>query len=398
MSPRTILHVDLDAFFCSVEVCLKPELKGAPFVVGGSPRSRGVVASASYEARRYGIRSAMPTAQALRLCPQLIVVPPRHSTYGEVSDQIMERLKAAAPVVEQISVDEAFLDVSDDARPGLQIARVLKSAIVEGFGLPSSWGVAGNKLVAKIATTVGKPDGLVVVPAGQEREFLAPLPVGMLWGVGPKTQAHLAKLGISTIGDLAALPEGTLKAQLGQHGTDLAARARGEDDSPVVDAYEPRSLSGETTYPADVADPRALEQTLLEISEELGSRLRKIQRAASTVRVKIRWPDFSTHTRQKRLSQPTDRDGEIYQAAKVLFHGIWSRGKAVRLLGVGVSDLGPPSRQLELFDRSWDQDRNLLRAVDSIRERYGKESIQRASGLESSAKPNPKSTPDTSRR
>jgi len=398
MKPRTVLHVDLDAFFCSVEARLNPQLSGIPFVVGGSPRSRGVVASASYEARRYGVRSAMPTAQAIRLCPKLIVVPPRHSTYGEVSDQIVERLRVAAPVVEQLSVDEAFLDASDDPRPGQEIARLLKASIAEEFGLPSSWGVASNKLVAKIATTVGKPDGLVVVPAGQEVEFLRPLPVEMLWGVGPKTQARLAELGVATIGHLAELPEEILKSELGSHGMELAARARGEDNRPVVDAYEPRFLSGETTYPSDVSDPTILQQTLLEISEDLGARLRKVERAASTVRVKIRWPDFSTLTRQKRLSQPTDQDGEIYETAKALFLRLWSRGKAVRLLGVGVSELGPPSRQLQLFDRSWAEDGSLLRAVDAIRAKFGKESIQRASGMASDGKIRREDPSEPSRR
>ncbi|MGH2605529.1 MAG: Y-family DNA polymerase, partial [Anaerolineales bacterium] len=203
---RTILHVDLDSFFCSVEEILQPSLRGQAFVVAGQPGHRGVVASASYPARRHGIRSAMPTAQALRLLPDLVVVPPRHGTYGDFSRKVMALLRESAPRVESISVDEAFLDASDDPRGGEAAASALQREIRHRFQLPSSWGVASNKLVAKIATNVGKPNGLIVVPAGKEAAFLAPLPVGLLWGVGPKTQAALLDLGVRTVADLARLP------------------------------------------------------------------------------------------------------------------------------------------------------------------------------------------------
>jgi DNA polymerase IV len=384
-TPRTILHVDLDAFFCAVEELLNPDLHGKAFVVAGSPQARGVVASASYPARKFGIRSAMPTARAVRLCPELIVVSHRHRTYGDYSRRVMDVMRQNAPMVEQISVDEAFLDVSDDRRGGLWLAKHLKAKIREGYGLPTSWGVASNKLVAKIATEVGKPDGLVVVPHGLEAEFLAPLPVQMLWGVGPKTLERLAGLGVTTIGDLAAVPAQSLTIRLGERGPDLAARARGEDHRPVVAEHEPKSMSAETTFERDISDPQRLAQTLLRLSEEVGRRLREDQLAGRTVKIKVRWPDFTTLTRQTRLAQATDQDGEIYQAAHRMMEAVWQAGKAVRLLGVGVSDLGPLIRQLSLFDAEWERDERLLRAIDQIRGKYGRSALQRAAQIRQAA-------------
>lgn len=379
--PRTILHVDLDSFFCSVEEILQPELRGLAFVVAGRAEHRGVVASASYPARRHGIHSAMPTSRALRLLPNLKVVPPRHGTYGEYSRKVMDRLRQAAPLVEPISVDEAFLDVSDDPRGGEAAASELQREIRARFELPSSWGVASNKLVAKIATNVGKPNGLIVVPAGQEAAFLAPLPVAMLWGVGPKTRAALEKLGARTIGDLPRLPEGVLRSTFGPHGPELATRALGRDESPVDDSQDPRSISSERTFSRDVDDEAALRAELRRMAEELGERARQDGWAGWTVRLKLRWPDFRTQTRQVRLDQPTDQDGEIFQAAWTLLGKEWKPGRPVRLIGVGLADLTSPARQLNLFDRSWQQDEGLLRAVDEIRRRFGPEAVRRASEL-----------------
>lgn len=378
---RTILHVDLDAFFCSVEELLNTELKGKAFVVGGQPEGRGVVASASYAARKFGVRSAMPTAQALRLCPGLIVVSPHHRVYGEHSQQVMALLRDSAPLVEQLSVDEAFLDVSDDPRPGAQVASVLQATIQERFDLPTSWGVASNKLVAKIATEVGKPNGLIVVPHGGESAFLASLPVEMLWGVGPKTRDRLAEEGVRLIGDLAKMPDERLIVLFGEHGPNLAARARGQDDRPVVEEREPRSMSAEQTFSTDIAERRELGRVLLRLSEQVGHRLRKAELAGETVRIKIRWPDFTTITRQTRLSQPTDQDGEIYQTALKLFEKTWREGRPVRLLGVGVADLAPPVRQLALFDHAREQEERLLKAIDAIRARYGRDAVRRADTL-----------------
>ncbi len=376
---RTILHFDLDAFFCAVEELLDPELTGKAFVVGGQPGGRGVVSSASYPARKYGVRSAMPTTQAVRLCPDLIVISPRHGQYGEWSKKVMRLLRDAAPLVEQISIDEAFLDVSDDPLDGEAVARRLQDEIQERFGLPTSWGVASNKLVAKIATEVGKPRGLIVVPPGDEAGFLAPLPVGMLWGVGPKTSARLAELGVKTIGDLAALSAERLANYFGVRGQELATRAVGIDDRPVIEDHEARSMSAETTFSKDVKDGEELRRSLRRLSERVGSRLRKAELAGRTVRIKLRWPDFTTITRQTRLMNPTNQDGEIYRSALTLFDREWRAGRAVRLLGVGVADLGPPIRQLRLFDRSWEQDSRLLSALDEIKDRYGRSAVRRGS-------------------
>lgn len=384
---RKILHVDLDAFFCSVEEKLNPDLKGRPFIVGGTPDGRGVVASASYAARKYGVRSAMPTAQALRRCPELLIVHSRHGRYGEYSRLVMDILRGAAPIVEQISIDEAFLDVSDDRTPGEEIAHKLQTEILTRHDLPTSWGVATNKLVAKIATEVGKPRGLIVVPPGGEAAFLSPLPVNMLWGVGPKTQDKLAGKGISSIGDLAGLGPARLEQIFGERGPELAARARGSDDSPVVAEREARSMSNETTFARDISDEEKLEQTLRSLSDEVGRRLRDDGVAGWTVRIKLRWPDFKTLTRQTRLTQPTDQDGEIYLAALALFKNTWSQGRAVRLLGIGVSELGPKMRQLGLFEHSWEHDEKLLEAIDTIRAKYGPEAVRRAGSIRHGRRP-----------
>jgi DNA polymerase-4 len=325
----------------------------------------------------------MPTARAVRLCPTLTIVPPSHDDYSEASERVMDLLREAAPVVEQVSVDEAFLDVSDDPRGGQELAAALQARIRAELELPTSWGVATSRLVAKIATEVGKPNGLVVVPPGDEPAFLAPLPVGMLWGVGPKTRARLEELGVRTIGDLARQPLERLRQALGDHGPELASRAVGRDDQPVVDSYEPKSMSSETTFSQDVRNGRELHRTLLHLTEEVGRRLRESGLAGSTVRLKLRWSDFTTLTRQVKVPQPTDQDGEIYRAAASLFDATWPKNKPVRLIGVGVSGLGAQQRQLELFDRGWEQDGRLMQAVDEIRARFGQQALQRAAHLRS---------------
>jgi len=379
---RTIAHFDLDAFFCAVEEILNPDLRGRPFVVGGAPGGRGVVASASYPARRFGVRSAMPTAQALRLCPGLILVQGHHGLYGEYSDKVMALIRESVPVAEQVSIDEAFLDLTAHPDPGQVVAARLQAEIRRQLALSTSWGVASNKLVAKIATNVGKPAGLVVVPPGEEAAFLAPLPVGMLWGVGPKGQAELERAEVRTIGALASLPVECLRALFGDRGTDLAARARGKDDDPVVEGHEPKSMSSETTFGQDVSNYEGLHRTLRSLSEDVGQRLREAGLAGTTVRIKVRWPDFTTLTRQTRLPQPTDQDGEIYATAAALLARTWKQGRPVRLIGVAVAALSQPARQLSLFDRRWEEDARLLQAVDRIRSKYGWDALQRATDLE----------------
>jgi DNA polymerase-4 len=377
--------LDLDAFFCAVEETRNPALRGKPFAVGGRPNERGVVASCSYAARRMGVRSAMPMSRALRLCPELIIVPPRHRLYGEVSEQVMARLGKLTPLVEQISIDEAFLDISDLRESPARLARDLQAAIRDELHLPCSIGIASNKLVAKIATEVGKkaakgdgpPNAVTIVPSGKEAEFLSPLPADMLWGVGPKTAARLAELGIHTIGDIARWPEADLIRRFGEHGRDLARHARGQDDRPIVTEHEIKSISQETTFSVDVRDDKVIEKTLRELSEQVGRRLRKNDLAGTTVKLKIRWPDFTTLTRQTTLAQPTDNDDEIFGTALTLLKKVRRPRQAVRLIGVGVSGLGEPMHQLSLWDDGGDKSRRLQEAVDTLKERFGRKVIQR---------------------
>ena len=383
--PRKILHLDLDAFFCAVEELRDASLRGKPFAVGGRPETRGVVSSCSYAARRFGVRSAMPMARALRICPGLIVVAPRHHVYGEVSEQVMERLAQITPFIEQVSIDEAFLDVSDLPEPGKILARRLQDQIRKELDLPCSLGVATNKLVAKIATDVGKkaargdgpPCAITVVPPGEEAAFLDLLPADMLWGVGPKTAAKLAELGIHTIGDIARWPEDDLTRRFGENGRELSRHARGFDDRPVVTEHAVKSISQEVTFARDVRDDKALENTLRDLSAQVGRRLRRADLAGATVKIKIRWPDFTTLTRQVTLSQPTDQDEEIAVTALDLLAKVRSKGKAVRLIGVGVSGLCEPVRQLELWGEDAEKARRLQATLDALHERFGDKAIQR---------------------
>lgn len=384
---RTIIHLDLDAFFCAVEELLNPALRGKPFAVGGRPEQRGVVSSCSYAARQAGVRSALPMSQALRMCPGLIIVSQEHSRYGEWSRKVMAIVHTLSPLVEQISIDEAFIDISDlRDNPPEVIARRLQQQIGDELGLPCSVGVASNKLVAKIATEVGKhaargpdyPRALTVVPPGHEAAFLAPLPVSMLWGVGPKTEARLAEVGIRTIGDLAGWPEGELSARFGEHGREMSRHARGLDERPVVTEHETKSISQETTFSRDVSDDKALEKTLRELSAEVARRLRKGGLAGATVKLKIRWPNFTTLTRQVTLSTPADQDDVIAETAISLMHKVRHPGQPVRLIGVGVSGLGEPVRQLSLWDAAQDErSRRLQSAIDLLQEKYGQKAIQK---------------------
>jgi DNA polymerase-4 len=383
--PRTILHLDLDAFFCAVEELHDPSLRGKAFAVGGRPEERGVVASCSYAARRFGVRSAMPMSRALRICPGLLVISHHHGNYGEMSAKVMERLHDLSPLVEQISIDEAFVDISDLHEPPETIACRLQKRVNDELSLPCSIGVATNKLVAKIATEVGKksakkgqpPNAVTVVPPGKEAAFLKPLPADMLWGVGPKTAGKLSGVGIKTIGDIANRPTADLIRWFGENGRDLARRACGVDDSPITNEHEVKSISQETTFARDVRDDRLLAATLRELSAEVGRRLRQAGIAGTTVRIKLRWPDFTTLTRQVTLPQPTDQDEEIYRLALDLLGKVRAKGKAVRLIGVGVSGLGAPLRQLGLWDADSEKSRRLQEALDTVRAKYGEKAIRR---------------------
>ncbi|HNQ95671.1 MAG: DNA polymerase IV [Anaerolineales bacterium] len=390
--PRTILHLDLDAFFCSVEETRNPELRGKAFAVGGRPEERGVVASCSYAARRNGVRSAMPMSQALRLNPGLIIVSGHHRAYSDVSKQVMQRLHDLTALVEQISIDEAFLDISDIQDDSQRIARGLQTRIRDELHLPCSIGIASNKLVAKIATEVGKalalkrikadgrtepPNAVTVVPSGEEAAFLNPLPADMLWGVGPKTSKRLAELGIHTIGDIARWREEDLIRLFGENGRELSRHAKGIDARPVVTERETKSISQEITFSRDVRDDKMLEKTVREQSAEVARQLRKNELAGSTIKLKIRWPDFTTLTRQKTLNHRTDQEDEITKAALELLRSVRKSNQLVRLIGVGVSGLGAPIRQLGLWDVDNEKSRKLQEAVDVLREKYGDNVIQK---------------------
>jgi DNA polymerase-4 len=390
--PRTILHLDLDAFYCAVEETRNPELRGKAFAVGGKPDERGVVASCSYAARRNGVRSAMPMSKALRLSPGLIIVPGHHRIYSEVSKQVMDILHSQTGLVEQISIDEAFLDISDIQDDPERIARGLQARINNELQLPCSIGIASNKLVAKIATEVGKalalkrikaqglaepPNAVTVVGFGEEAAFLNPLPADMLWGVGPKTSARLTELGIHTIGDIAKWPESEMLRLFGENGRDLSRHARGIDDRPIETERETKSISQEITYSRDVRDDKLLQKTLREMSAEVAKQLRKNNLAGKTIKLKIRWPDFTTLTRQTTLNNPTDQEDEIERAALELLKAVRKPNQAVRLIGVGVSGLGAPIRQLGLWDVDSEKSRKLQEAVDALQEKYGKDVIHK---------------------
>lgn len=390
---RQILHIDLDAFFCEVEAQENPALRGIPFAVGGRPDQRGVVASCSYEARRFGVHSAMPMTQALRLCPDLVIVGQHRGRYSKASKAVMTHLRNLTPFVEQLSIDEAFLDITLLSGHAETIARQLQATINTEPGLPCSLGVATNKLVAKIANTVGKseasqrtegaPNAIKVVPPGTEAAFLAPLPITELWGVGPRTAERLARFSITTIGDLAAWPAEEIARHLGAHGTAIARHARGIDQREVETSHETKSISQETTFDRDVTSATTLHRALRRQADAVGRRVRQAKLAGMTVKIKLRWSDFTTLTRQVTLPNPTDQDDEIYQAGAHLLEKNWPPGKAVRLIGVGISGFTEPQRQLGLWEDPEEvaEKRRLQDTLDNLRERFGDDAIQRGSDL-----------------
>lgn len=360
--PRKILHLDLDAFFCAVEEQRDPTLRGKAFAVGGTPDQRGVVASCSYPARRRGVRSAMPMSQAMRLCPDLLIVPHHFDAYHAMSAQVMQVLLELTPLVEQISIDEAFLDLTDLPESAEFYARALQKRINGELHLPVSLGVAANKLVAKIANNIGKasvggdrpPNSIKAIATGEEASFLAPLPTIELWGVGPKTAEALAQLGLHTIGDIAHYPEIELARHFGKMGVELHSRALGEDERPLVTSHETKSISRETTFTPDLRDRDTLKRLLREFSESIAKVLVEEELRGRTVKIKLRWTDFTTITRQIQLPKPTATAEEIYYAALELLDKHYPAGRAVRLLGVGISHFeshsAPDPRQLSLWD------------------------------------------------
>jgi DNA polymerase IV len=378
VTERTILHVDLDAFFASVEQRDRPELRGKPVIVGGDPGGRGVVSAASYEARRFGVHSAMSLREAVRRCPDGVFLPVDGRRYQQASRDVMAILRRFTPQVEPISIDEAFLDVTGSRQlfgDGRAIALAIKAAIREDVDLPASVGVATTKLVAKIASDLRKPDGLVVVEPGEEAAFLAPLPISRLWGVGEKTAVALADYGIRTIGDLAALSPDVLVRRFGKHGASLASRARGMDADPVHQGDPAKSVGHEHTFDADTSDRETIERTLLAMSDGVAGRLRSAGVRASTIAVKIRDSSFRTITRQRTLPEPTDMTDPIFRAAVELARPE-VRGIRVRLLGVTASNLGD-REQLGLFPSEEPRRRAAIEAADTIRRRYGERAVTR---------------------
>ncbi|ADG88111.1 DNA polymerase IV [Thermobispora bispora] len=381
-----ILHVDMDAFYASVELLDRPELRGAPVIVG-SPGPRGVVLSASYEARRYGVRSAMPMTQARRRCPAAVIIPPRHAKYAEVSRGIMELLRDITPLVEPIALDEAFLDVGGARRrlgPPAAIARMIREQVAGRFGITCSVGVANSKFVAKLASRRCKPDGMLVVPADKVIEFLHPLPVAELWGVGERTEQALTRLGIRTVGDLARVPVATLRREFGALGERLAELAWGRDDRPVVPDAPDKSIGSEETFSHDVDDPETIKRELLRLSERVAARLRAGGYVGRTVSVKLRRSDFTTITRSRTLREPTDVAREIYGTARGLYESSGLERARLRLVGVRVENLRPAAtaaHQLSLGEREkgW---RDVERAMDRVIMRFGPGAVRPASLVE----------------
>ncbi len=377
---RTILHVDLDAFFAAVEQRDHPELRGKPVIVGGGgPQDRGVVSTASYEARAYGVHSAMSLREAGRRCPTGIFVPVDGAKYQVASKAVMAVLRRFTPLVEPISIDEAFLDVTGSRvlfGDGQQIGQRIKDEVQASVDLTISVGVATTKLVAKIASDLRKPDGLVVVEPGDEAAFLAPLAITRLWGVGEKSAAALREYSVRTIGDLAALPDDLLIRRFGRYGAALAQRARGIDDDPVGGRDAAKSIGHEHTFDVDTSDREQIERTLLAMSEGVAGRLRDSGVRASTITVKIRDTTFRTITRQRTLPDPTDLTEPIFRTALELARPE-VRGLRIRLLGVTVSGLGE-REQLSLFETDDPRRRKVTEAADAVRHRFGERAITRA--------------------
>lgn len=382
---RKILHIDLDAFFCSVEELLDPSLKGTVFATGGSPDQRGVVTSCSYAARRLGLHSAMPMKIAFQKVPNLKVVRGNHTCYGEYSKKVMAILGDVTPLLEQISIDEAFLDVTDMPQGGTDIARMIQRRVMQEVGLPCSIGIASNKLVAKIATNIakssykgmGSPQAILEVPTGGEEAFLAPLPIKELWGIGKKNAEVFKSLGMKTIGDLVQAPPAFLEREVGRFSQTLQRRARGIDDRPVGNYEEIKSISNEFTFGKDEYREEQLLRILRYLSEKVAGRLRAKGFCGRTIRLKIRWHDFETHTRQFSLSQPTNHDTVIYTSARELFFSIWTPGKKVRLLGVAAANLTENVQQLSFMDETFQKEDQLLHAMDDLKARFGKDVIKR---------------------
>ncbi|MGO9086311.1 MAG: DNA polymerase IV [Candidatus Sulfotelmatobacter sp.] len=388
--PRTIFHVDMDAFFVSVEELHDPSLKGKAVVVGGQRDERGVVSAASYEARKFGVHSAMPLRTAAKMCPQAIFVNGHPERYRECSEKVYKVLGSFTPQVEMASIDEAYLDMTGTERlhgPPLRAAHALHQRMKADTGLNCSVGIGTSRLIAKVSSAQAKPNGVLWIVPGAEAKFLAPLDVREIPGVGKVMEGHLHALGIQKVGDLARLEDSELEDRFGKWGLALAGKARGEDaggwfDSEVGEDVGAKSISHEHTYNEDTADPTQLESTLMRLSEMVGRRLRESNFHARTVQLKLRYKDFTTLTRAHTLAAPTQLDTEIFEQIRALFRKNWKKGSQVRLLGVYASSFTTAPDQIDLLEGTRQQRwKNALAAADRLRDKFGESSVSLATGL-----------------
>ncbi len=373
---RIIAHFDLDAFFVSVECILDPSLKGKPLIVGGS-RERGVVTACSYETRKFGVHSAMPMATAMRLCPQATVVKGTRGEYSRYSRMVTEIIAAKAPLFEKASIDEFYLDLTgmDTWFDPWQWTMDLRNEIIEKTGLPISFAIASNKMISKIATNEAKPNGCIQVPAGREQEYLAPLPVNTIPGIGKQTHEHLLNAGIKVIGDITLRTEKEMEKLLGNYGTELWHKAHGRHNGEVTPYHEAKSISTENTFEANSNDTGFLLGELTRMTEKIGFELRQDDKMTGCVTVKIRYADFETRSRQTSIPY-TFYDDELIPVAKGLFRKLYQKGSHVRLLGVRFSELTNEARQTNLFENT-EKKSNLYKAIDSVKNRFGKTAISR---------------------
>jgi DNA polymerase-4 len=390
---RTIFHVDMDAFFVSVEELHDPSLKGKAVVVGGQRHERGVVSAASYEARKFGVHSAMPLRTAAKLCPQAVFVDGHPERYRECSEKVYKVLTAFSPRVEMASIDEAYLDMTGTARllgPPLKAAHKLHQQMKEETRLNCSVGIGSSRLIAKVSSAQAKPNGVLWIVPGEESKFLAPLDVREIPGVGKVMESHLHALGIQKVGDLARLQESDLEQRFGKWGLALAGKARGEDaggwfDTEVGADTDAKSISHEHTYDEDTADVNQLEATLMRLSEMVARRLREANFHARTIQLKLRYKDFTTVTRAHTLPGATQLDGEIYGQVRALFRKNWNPGRQVRLLGVQASLFEAQAEQINLLEGGRQQRwKDALAAADRLRDKFGESSVKLAAGMRGS--------------
>jgi len=387
---KTVFHVDMDAFFVSVEELFDPSLKGKAVVVGGQRHERGVVSAASYEARKFGVHSAMPLRTAAKLCPQAIFVDGHPDRYRACSEKVHNVLMSFSPQVEMVSIDEAYLDMTGTERlhgPAMLAAHKLHQRMKAETELNCSIGIGTSRLIAKVCSGKAKPHGMLYVVSGQEAEFLAPLDVRDIPGVGRVTEQKLHELGIQTVGDVAKLDDSFLEQHLGKWGLALAGKARGQDagawfDGAIGEAEPAKSISHEHTYDHDTANPEQIESTLMRLSEMVGRRMREQELQARTLQLKLRYKDFTTITRARTLQAPTQLDNEIFQQIRELFHANWRKGAEVRLLGVQASSFAEEKTQRDfLQDNARGKWQQALSAADRLRDKFGESSVTLATGM-----------------